>query len=302
MGNRSSDIAWNTFSAGASAAITAGIFNPLDTLRVRWQLSPSARGHMGASVTKNSIVGYSYSIVVKEGVVAGLWRPGLLASMLSIGTCTSIRIGIYPYLRDMVLADPKQKTAGAMFGAGLFAGGIGYWVACPFFQVKTQLQASLLQSGGGETRSVLRCLQQIWHDGGVPALFRGSSPLVVRGALFTAGQTLGYDGTKTALSQRTTIMQEGPALHLVGSVVAAFFQTAFAAPADFIMTRYQAAPQMSTQYRGPIDCLKQVVSNDGVQALFRGWLPNFARMMPASLLFHPLYEQIRVLTGLNYFT
>eukprot|EP00747_Dinoflagellata_sp_TGD_P193814 gnl/TRDRNA2_/TRDRNA2_60493_c0_seq1.p1 gnl/TRDRNA2_/TRDRNA2_60493_c0~~gnl/TRDRNA2_/TRDRNA2_60493_c0_seq1.p1 ORF type:complete len:292 (+),score=38.62 gnl/TRDRNA2_/TRDRNA2_60493_c0_seq1:39-878(+) len=276
-----------------SGATSAGVFNPLDTLRIRWQLS--------AAAAESSIVSYAYRVVADEGFVAGLWRPGVLASMLSIGTSTGIRIGMYPYLRDMISADPKRKTAGVMFGAGLFAGGIGYWLACPFFQVKTQMQASLLQPGrGGGTSGVLASLQEIWSSGGAPALYRGSSPLVVRGAFFTAGQTLGYDGTKTALSQRTSMMQDGPALHLLGSVAAAFFATGFSAPADFILTKYQAAPQMGTNYEGPVDCMKQAVRNEGMQALFRGWLPNFARMAPASLLFHPLYEQFRVLMGLSY--
>jgi hypothetical protein len=253
-----------------------------------------------SGAAESSIIRYTYSIVAKEGFVAGLWRPGVLATMLSVGTSSSIRMSMYPYLRDLVLTDPKRKTAGAMFGTGLLAGGIAYWISCPFFQTKTKMQASLLQPGTEGTSCALRCLQQIWHDGGAAALFRGCGPLVVKGALFTAGQTLGYDGTKTALAQRTKIMQDGPALQSLGSLVAAFFATLFSAPADVIMTRYQAAPQLGMRYRAPIDCLKQVVSNDGVQVLFRGWLPNFARIAPASLLFHPLYEQVRLLMGLNY--
>lgn len=255
---------------------------------------------MAASAAESCIFSYTYRIVGKEGFVAGLWRPGVLATVLSISTSSSIRMGLYPYLRDMVVGDPKRKTAGAMFGTGLFAGALGYFISCPLFQTKTKMQAALLQPENKGLGSVQKCLQQIWHEGGASALFRGSGPTVMRGALFTAGQTLGYDGTKTLLSQRSKIMNDGPCLHVSGSIVAAFFATLFSAPADFVTTRYQAAPQMGMQYRNPMDCFKQIVSNDGVQVLFRGWLPNFVRIAPACLLFHPLYEQVRLLMGLTY--
>lgn len=302
MANQASEIVRNASCAGITAATTAGIFNPLETLRVRWQLSSLVGGPYAASASKSSIFGYMYSIVAKEGFVAGLWRPGVQATMLSIGTSSSIRMGMYPYLRDMLLADPKHKTAGTMFGTGLLAGGIGYWLSCPFFLTKTKMQASLLQPGGEVTASVRTCLKQTWNDGGVPALFRSSHVIMVRGAFFTAGQTLGYDGTKTALSQRTAIMKDGPALQFLGSIVAAFLATALAAPADIVITRYQAAPQMGIQYKTPIDCLKQAVSNDGVQVLFRGWLPNFMRIAPATFVQLFLYEQCRLLVGLGYTT
>ncbi|CAE8663698.1 unnamed protein product, partial [Polarella glacialis] len=132
----------------------------------------------------------------------------------------------------------------------------------------------------------------VWSEGGVPALFRGAGPLVVRGGLFSAGQTLGYDGTKTALSQRSQLMEDGPALHLLGSVVAAFLATAFSAPADFLMTRYQAAPQMGVVYKNPMDCFAQVLKEQGPLTFYRGWSAFFLRIVPVFVTFHPLFEQL----------
>lgn len=158
-----------------------------------------------------------------------------------------------------------------------------------------------MQPEGEARSSMLKVLHEIWREGGPSAMFRGASPLVLRGALFSAGQTLGYDGTKTALSQRNNIMQDGPGLHLLGSVVAAFFASTFSAPADFIMVRYQSAPQMGIKYTGPLDCLKQVVSENGVMVVYRGWTPYFCRILPVFLIYHPMYEQFRALVGLTYF-
>merc|ERR1712217_674609 len=130
--------------------------------------------------------------------------------------------------------------------------------------------------------------------------FRGASPLVVRGALFSAGQTLGYDGTKTLLAQRNSVMKDGPVLHLLASVVAAFCATTFSAPADYIMTRYQSAFQMGVGWSSPGACLADILKSDGPTVLYRGWLPYFGRIIPVFLAFHPLMEQFRYMIGLGY--
>jgi len=213
-------------------------------------------------------------------------------------------MGAYPYLRDWIAGDSTKKTPLLMFGTGLFAGGIGYWVSCPFFQAKTRLQvATLIRANSGSAttcKGILGELRFVWSEGGVRALFKGAGPLVVRGGLFSAGQTLGYDGAKTFLSQQNNYMKEGPALHVVGSVVAAFFATVLSAPADYVMTRYQSASQVGATYNGPTDCFLKIVREEGPLAFYRGWSPYFVRIVPVFLTFHPLFEQLRVLSGLNY--
>jgi len=300
--------------AAAAAGTATGLFNPLDTLRVRWQLIPVLSGSSASSpaaaavpppAARTSLLRFAGSIVASEGFFSGLWRPGVFATMLSMGTSCGIRMGSYPYLRDWVAGNSTNKTPLLMFGTGLFAGGVGYWVSCPFFQAKTRLQvATILQPEGRAVGpgGVLGEMGTIWREGGVASLFRGASPLVVRGSLFSAGQTLGYDGAKTILAQRMKVMEDGPVLHMLGSVVAAFFATVLSAPADVVMTRYQAAAQIGKAYAGPLDCFANMVQQEGVSVFYRGWSPYFLRIVPVFLTFHPLFEQLRLLAGLTYMT
>mmetsp|Transcript_4243 Transcript_4243/g.12054 ORF Transcript_4243/g.12054 Transcript_4243/m.12054 type:complete len:294 (+) Transcript_4243:69-950(+) len=281
----------NSVCASVAAAATAGLFNPLDTLRVRWQLSPVLVAQPLAAGA--SLPAFARGIVAAEGLVGGLWRPGFVATMSAMATSGGIRMGCYPHLRDWA-GGGAAKTPGLMFGTGLVAGAAGYWVSCPLFQAKTRLQA--LGTSTGTTRELLA----LWREGGARGLFRGAGPLVARGALLGAGQSLGYDGTKTALSQRSRIMRDGPALHALASVAAALLGTVLAAPADYVMTRYQAAAQAGRPFAGPASCLLAVLREDGAPALFRGWSPFFLRMAPAFVMFHPMYEQLRLLAGLSY--
>lgn len=293
----------NCLAAGSAAAIATGTFNPMDTLRVRWQVIAMANGAAYAQevgAKSFPLLRYAKDIVAKEGLVSGLWRPGVTATMTSMFTATSIRMGSYPFLRDWV-AGGSQKTPVLMFGTGLIAGAVGYWASCPVFQAKTRLQAAIAITDVSTASSgMLRQLDSVVSEGGVSALWRGSTPLVVRGAFLGAGQSLGYDGTKTVLSQRNQIMDDGPILHVFSSVVASFLATTMAAPADYVMTRYQAAFQFGAPFQDPAACLRHILYHDGVAVLYRGWSLSFVRMTPVFMLFSTLWEQFRAGLGLGY--
>jgi dicarboxylate transporter 10 len=89
-------------------------------------------------------------------------------------------------------------------------------------------------------------------------------------------------------------------LHVGASIAAAFFSCTFSAPADIVMTRYQAAEVMGRSYAGPVDCVKTLVREEGMAVFFRGWSPFFVRVVPLFTINLPLYEQIRRLFGIGY--
>jgi hypothetical protein len=136
------------------------------------------------------------SILRSEGVMAGLWIPGVGCNAVGAALCRGIGLGCYPSVRDWIVGPGGEKGGGAMFLAGLISGGIGYGLSTPLWQCKTVLQA------GVETRrplykNGLDGLVQIAKAGGVRGLYRGASALIVRGALMNAGNTLGYGESKS---------------------------------------------------------------------------------------------------------
>lgn len=123
----------NSLCAGTAAALATGTFNPLDTVGVRWQLTPALSGSTAAATpSSGSLFSFARDIIAKEGFVTGLWRPGATATMLSMGTSCGVRMGCYPYLRDWVAGDPTRKTPTIMFATGLVAGGVGLVVLSLF--------------------------------------------------------------------------------------------------------------------------------------------------------------------------
>lgn len=84
---------WRTLVAAAgSAGVSALVVSPLDTLRVRWQVtSPS-----GPSTSAVGPLQFGRNIIRTEGIVHGLVLPGLVSNVLAIACCSGIRFTLYP--------------------------------------------------------------------------------------------------------------------------------------------------------------------------------------------------------------
>merc|ERR1712098_433744 len=104
-----------------------------------------------------------------------------------------------------------------------------------------------------------------------------------RGSLLACGQMLGYDGVKTYCKEQPLlpdgslgpprVMEDGPLLHVIASFASALFGCTFSAPADIVMTRYQAAAAgllPRKPYNGVIDCVRSLASEEGAAVFYRG--------------------------------
>ena len=296
------ELARNTLAGSMAVGTGVGLMNPLDTLRVRWQLlDPSSIG---------SFRMFFFRILRDEGLWQGLWRHGLTINMMSMALSGGIRMGTYPYFRDLI---SEEKMAWSMFAAGMLGGCVGFSLSAPIFQIKTRSQAEagvlcpktgLLLTGARRgrrpmyDRGLVSGLIRVAKNEGPLQLWRGGGVLVFRGSLLSAGQQLGYDGFKTAAKKQG--FRDSPVLHLAGAASGAFFAATFAAPPDVVMTRYQTGPQMGRVYDGPLGCFRTMIREEGYTVLLRGWMPLFMRLVPLFSVMLPLYEQCRRALGMAY--
>ncbi|CAD7934780.1 unnamed protein product [Amoebophrya sp. A25] len=211
------DFLQNSAAAGVSVASTVALFNPLDTLKVRWQVTGSAVASsssvaaVSSKIAPTTMLSFAQQILKQEGFWRGLHRPGLVPNAGAMGLASATRMGLYPYFRDglVALAGAEEKNAGIMFVGGLIPGFIGYVLVSPVYQAKNRMQAEaglldpasgLLLSGARAGKppeyreKTLYCLRCIAAEGN---LYRASAAMGFRGAALTAGQMLGYDGCKT---------------------------------------------------------------------------------------------------------
>ena len=60
-----------------------------------------------------------------------------------------------------------------------------------------------------------------------------------------------------------------------------------------VSTRLYQSAGRATRYRGPVDCLVQTVRGEGISALQKGWLAQYARLGPHTMLTFVFLEQVK---------
>jgi len=299
------DIIKNIFASSSTVATAVIIFNPLDCLRIRWQVFVPLLSHNTINSNINLIT-YTKNIIKNEGLCNGLWLPGVVSNACGGAISRGIGMGFYPTIRDKLSEynGTTEKNTFSMFTAGLISGSIGYWLSTPFWVVKTRIQASKEISKYSSIstykyKNMFDTFSQTYRCEGVKGLYRGSSCLAVRGALMNSGNTLGYDGTKTIFKKYELFSnyKEGPILHITASFFAALLSSTLSIPADVLMTRYQT--QIPKKHN-LINFSRILIRKEGIRTLFSGWIPLFIRVLPIYCLYLPCYEQVRLKLGLGY--
>jgi hypothetical protein len=319
------------FSAGITAAFTSSLYNSLDCLRVRWQVS-NATNHIQhpqpqPQPQQYNTIQFASRIIQTEGFINGLWRPGIVANGIGMGLSGALRFGCYEIVRDALCAahpmgQQEEGTAGSpsknnnnnnkngiqMALAGLSCGAFAYFITTPFHLIKTMIQAERGRIGpdglycdgprAGKkpyVTGLVSGMQQIVKDQGIVGLWRGCIPLTARGATFTGGQLVGYDGFKT-ICKSHDVLEDGPLLHAIAGVVAAACATLTATPADYTMSRYMASDEKSVSV-----VVRRIYQEGGIVGFWRGSTINFCRSTPVFLTYTAVYEQLRHYFGLGYF-
>eukprot|EP00667_Euglena_gracilis_P013613 EG_transcript_14055 len=308
-------------SASAAMAITTLLFNPFDVIKVRLQtqntLNPSEKLYNGFR--------HAASTIVRQEGLRGLWLPGLAASTLCDVVNGGLRMGLYPTVKQLLhaagagagpgAAGPEHASFTLKLLAGALTGAFGSFVGTPTDIVKIRFQAEsgILSPDGvyltGLCRgtrpmyaNTLEALKGLYATGGLPGLYKGAVPNMLRASLVTAAQVASYDHSKT-LFLRHKLMEEGVSLFVVCGLISGLTATTIAAPADFIKTRVMNDRSVGdhTALRG-LACLVGTVRYEGPAALFKGWFPAWLRLGPLFVISWPLMEFMRKhVFGLHYF-
>ena len=300
-------------SGGCTNAVASFCLNPMDVTKIRMQ----TEGALDASVPRiyKTFTGTASLILREEGML-GLWLPGIVPSMMRELSYSSIRMGLYTPIRSFFQSFNSNKDGDIGLTlkilSGLTTGATGSAIATPTDLVKIRFQqeagrmnkegiyiTGLNRGNPPKHRNTFAAFYGIYSQHGIGGLYKGCTPTIARAALLTAAQLATYDHCKYTLKSNG-IMDEGTPLHVTASLVAGFCATSACAPADLVKTRIMCDPNHE-MYRNPVDCVIKTVRHDGPFALFRGWVPSYARIGPHFIIAFPLLEQMRKLFGLGWF-
>jgi solute carrier family 25, member 34/35 len=262
---------------------------------------------------------HGVSVIVRNEGIRGVYR-GLGTAYIYQVLLNGCRLGFYEPMRQALtkvfFRDVNTQSLGINMFCGAASGIIGAAAGSPFFLVKTRLQSysPFLPVGTQHNyKNAWNGLSQIYRSEGVRGLYRGVGAAMIRTGFGSSVQLPTYFFAKRQLVKHLG-MEEGPALHLASSTASGFVVCVFMHPpgrlppapraafadaslclvslqvrTDTIMSRLYN--QNGNLYKGVFDCLAKTIRTEGFFAIYKGFLPHLARILPHTILTLSLAEQ-----------
>ncbi|CAM9469640.1 unnamed protein product [Scytosiphon promiscuus] len=261
-----------SFGIAGASGISAWMFvHPMDVIKVRMQLGAGGGNPVAAA-----------KLVYGESGMGGMYA-GLSAAVTRQAVYTTLRVGLYDWLRDHVLCKfvkPADTHVLHRAAVGLSAGGIASFMCCPIevCMVRMQSDARLPAAERLGYKHVGDALVRIAKEEGLRTYWRGASPTVSRAMVVSMTQLTTYDQAKTAL---VPILGDNKVTHLASALTAAVVYSFSSLPLDSAKTRMQSQPPSTDgkpmKYTSTLQTLSYVVKKEGFTSLWKGFTPYFAR-------------------------
>ena len=298
-GKKPASAAVNFIAGGGAGMMEAIICHPLDTIKVRMQLSRRARA---PGAPRRGFVMTGREIIKKETPL-GLYK-GLGAVLTGIIPKMAIRFTSYESYKQM-LANKETGVVStqATFLAGLAAGVTeAVAVVCPMEVVKIRLQAQHHSMADPldvpKYRNAAHCLYTVVREEGFWALYRGVSLTALRQGTNQAANFTAYTLFKAKLQEWQPEYATAPLpswqttiIGLISGAMGPFSN----APIDTIKTRLQRAPSMpGTTALGRIMTIAgDMFKQEGIHAFYKGITPRVMRVAPGQAVTFTVYEYLK---------
>lgn len=245
--------------------------------------------------TYNNMFHCIYTVAKQEGL-KGLYK-GLAPALLRQASYSSIRMGIYEPVRDVISGGKpvEQISFVERALAGGTAGAIGIGIANPTELIKIRMQAD--RAGTRYSKGVIDAFAQTVRNEGVRGLWRGVSPNMQRAYIVNAAELASYDQAKTLLVARAGWNPDSKVTHLSSSMIAGVVAAFASQPVDLIKNRLMnqpAGPGITPMYSGMFDCAVKTVRNESLLSLYKGIGANAARIGTWCVVMFMTYEQFRI--------
>lgn len=317
------------FILGGAAACCAGVFsNPMDLIKTRQQLQGELVKRGTAVATPYRGLWESVkSIVRSEG---GLWglQKGLSSALSFQFVMNSVRLGTF----ETVCKQGWTKNPDGSYNSGLcviwggVSGVIGASLGCPFFMVKTQIQSGSVVGKYAvgyqhHHKGTLDALRSAYRSNGVRGLWRGYTAMVPRTGVGSSVQLSTFTQSKDYCQKyevsvwhseyerierandqnqpnRPQVFRESVFLTAVtASMVSGFFTVVAMTPFDVVATRLfnQGLDKdgRGLLYRNIYDCFCKTIKTEGLRSLYKGFVPNYWRAAPHTILNLTFWEQFK---------
>ncbi|CAH1365940.1 hypothetical protein MTP99_002245 [Tenebrio molitor] len=178
------------------------------------------------------------------------------------------------------------------FICGGFGGICTVLVGHPLDTIKVRLQTMPIPNPGQKPLycGTLDCLKTTIQQEGVRGLYKGmSAPLTAVAPIF-AISFMGFGLGKRLLATTT---ENSYAQYFASGAFSGVFTTAIMAPGERIKSLLQVQLTGPKIYNGPVDCVRKLYKEGGIQNIYRGSVATLLRDIPASGMYFLTYEAVR---------
>eukprot|EP00512_Aurantiochytrium_limacinum_P002175 CAMPEP_0171494120 /NCGR_PEP_ID=MMETSP0958-20121227/5339_1 /TAXON_ID=87120 /ORGANISM="Aurantiochytrium limacinum, Strain ATCCMYA-1381" /LENGTH=368 /DNA_ID=CAMNT_0012027815 /DNA_START=90 /DNA_END=1200 /DNA_ORIENTATION=+ len=273
---------------GTSAMLAESATFPIEQIKVRQQLSTtSGSGFLSTAAH-----------AVKSEGIQGLYK-GLAPAVLRHVPYTGSRILLYDKLRGVFIQEDGSAPFVSKLFVGFTSGAVGQTIAVPTDLVKIRLIGDAQKAESQRRyKGLLDAFRKIpREEGGILALWSGSSPAILRAALVNLGELATYDAAKRNWLA-TGLVEDDFRCHVLSAAASGLVASFVSCPADVVKSRIM---NNSKAYNGILDCAVRTVKAEGTLAMWKGFFPTWARLAPWQAVFWVSYEQLLRLSGMGSF-
>lgn len=283
------------FAGAASGFITRAICQPLDVLKIRFQLQIEPISKLSVSKYR-SIFQALYTITHEEGPKA-LWKGHVPAQFLSV-SYGIVQFWCYETVRKQFGATVFNAVPD--FYSGAVAGSVATLVSFPFDVVRTRLVAQ------SENYKVYRSVSQTFHSlittEGVSALYKGLLPTIIQVAPHAGVQFMSYKFFESVYCRMFNCSLENRSGVFTSSVIsgslAGFCAKTAVYPFDLCRKRLQVQGFDRKVFgenfvcNGLVDCFRKTYAFEGIRGIYKGLLPSLIKAVVTTALHFTSYEII----------
>ncbi|CAG8521877.1 9955_t:CDS:2 [Cetraspora pellucida] len=291
--NGKKNLSTHFMAGGGAGLMEAMCCHPLDTIKVRMQLSKKA--------TRPGFIEVAFNIMRKEKPLA-LYK-GLGAVVTGIVPKMAIRFSSFELYKSW-LAD---KTTGKVSTTATFFAGLGagtteaILVVTPMDVIKIRLQAQRHSMADPldipKYRNAAHAAYTIVREEGVRALYKGVLLTALRQATNQAVNFTVYQEMKQHMKkfQGTKDGQELPTYqHLLMGGLSGAMGPIANAPIDTIKTRIQRSVSTDKGWSKVVSVTMNLIKNEGYFALYKGLFPRLMRVGVGQAVTFASYERIKI--------
>ncbi|CAH0694296.1 unnamed protein product [Spodoptera exigua] len=306
--NKKTTLYESAVAGGMAGAITRAVAQPLDVLKIRFQLQlePIRNGSKYSSILQ------AVSSIVKEEGILTLWSGHVPAQFLSI-SYGILQFSVFEQLTQVCQSSDLQfynaHKHWINFSNGGVAAAVGTVASFPFDTVRTRLIAE--QKTKKAYKGFTHAITSMVRTEGVGALYKGLTPTLGQIAPHAGIQFAVYRFLTDSVFKKIPFFQRQATVHsvvesslvanIIAGSIAGFVSKTAIYPFDLVKKRLQI--QGFQQHRqsfgkqmyctGLLDCVKLTITVEGFLALYKGYGPSMLKAVLVSAMHFAVYDEIK---------